>query len=305
MRVVARIFNIFICLLGCACLTLVSARSPADENGLIGYISAANVSEGETLSDIARMYNVGYTEIRIANSNIDPWLPKEGQEVMIPDMHVLPDAARNDIVINVPEMRMYYYDKHGSSGFRSFPISVGRQEWTTPHGAMLVTGKLEAPSWYPPASILKEHEEMGEPLPRVVPAGPDNPLGRYALLLSKKGYLIHGTNKPYGIGMRVTHGCIRMYPKHIEWLFAKIMTGAKVTVVNQPMKVGRMNNAIFLEAHPSLKEDHTSLSQRYSNAISILKENFGAAPLKLFYHRIQQVVIEQTGVPVEIGNLAN
>ncbi len=151
-----------------------------------------------------------------------PGCRKEGQEVMIPDMHVLPYAPRNDLVINVPEMRMYYYDKHASSGVRSFPISVGRQEWTTPHGAMLVTGKLEAPSWYPPASILKEHEEMGEPLPRVVPAGPDNPLGRYALLLSKKGYLIHGTNKPYGIGMRVTHGCIRMYPKHIEWLFTKI-----------------------------------------------------------------------------------
>ena len=305
MRAVARRFNVSICLLGCACLVLVSARAPANQNNLVGHISVANVMEGDTLSDIARMYNVGYTEIRIANPNIDPWLPKEGQEVMIPDMHVLPDAARNDIVINVPEMRMYYYDKHGSSGIRSFPISVGRQEWITPHGEMLVTGKLEAPSWYPPASILKEHEEMGEPLPRVVPAGPDNPLGRYALLLSKKGYLIHGTNKPYGIGMRVTHGCVRMYPKHIEWLFAKIQRGATVTVVNQPLKVGRMNNAIFLEAHPSLKEDHTSLSERYSNAISILKENFGAAPLKLFYHRIQQVVIEQTGVPVELGNLAN
>lgn len=265
----------------------------------------ANVAEGETLSDIARMYNVGYTEIRIANPNIDPWLPKEGQEVIIPDMHVLPYAARNDIVINVPEMRMYYYDKHASSGIRSFPISVGRQEWTTPHGAMLVTGKLEAPSWYPPASILKEHEEMGEPLPRVVPAGPDNPLGRYALLLSKKGYLIHGTNKPYGIGMRVTHGCIRMYPKHIEWLFTKIRPGATVTVVNQPVKVGRLNDAIFLEAHPSLNEDRTSLSQRYSDAIHTIKKVYGDAPLKLFYHRIQQVLVGQTGMPVEIGILVD
>jgi len=265
----------------------------------------ANVAEGETLSDIARMYNVGYTEIRIANPNIDPWLPKEGQEVIIPDMHVLPYAARNDIVINVPEMRMYYYDKHASSGIRSFPISVGRQEWTTPHGAMLVTVKLEAPSWYPPASILKEHEEMGEPLPRVVPAGPDNPLGRYALLLSKKGYLIHGTNKPYGIGMRVTHGCIRMYPKHIEWLFTKIRPGATVTVVNQPVKVGRLNDAIFLEAHPSLNEDRTSLSQRYSDAIHIIKKVYGDAPLKLFYHRIQQVLVGQTGMPVEIGILVD
>ena len=305
MQAVARRFNISICLLCWACLFLVSARSLAEPSNLVGHISVANVTEGDTLSDIARMYNVGYTEIRIANPSIDPWLPREGQEVMIPDMHVLPNQVRNDIVINVPEMRMYYYGKHATSEVRSFPISVGRQEWITPHGEMLVTGKLEAPSWYPPDSILKEHEEMGEPLPRVVPAGPDNPLGRYALLLSKKGYLIHGTNKPYGIGMRVTHGCVRMYPKHIEWLFTKIKTGATVIVVNQPLKVGRVNNAIFLEAHPSLKEDYKSLSQRYSNAIRILERNFGDAPLKLSYRRIQQVVMKQTGVPVEVGNLAN
>ena len=305
MRAVASFFNIFICLLGWVCLAIISARSFADENSVVGLMSVATVSEGETLSDIARMYNVGYTEVRIANTAIDPWLPREGEEVIIPDMHVLPYATRNDIVINVPEMRMYYYDDQTTSEVRSFPISVGRQDWTTPHGEMLVTGKLEAPSWYPPASILKEHEEMGEPLPRVVPAGPDNPLGGYALLLSKKGYLIHGTNKPYGIGMRVTHGCVRMYPKHVEWLFAEIETGAAVRVVNQPLKVGRINDVIFLEAHPSLNEDRTSLSRRYINAVSVIRRNFGDATLKLSYHLIQQILMEQTGMPVEIGNLAD
>jgi L,D-transpeptidase ErfK/SrfK len=305
MHVVARIFNIYICLLGYACLALVSAKSFGNENNVLGRISVANVSEGETLSDIARMYNVGYTEIRIANSKVDPWLPREGQEVMIPDMHVLPYATRNDIVINVPEMRMYYYGERAASGIRSFPISVGRQDWTTPHGEMVVTGKLEAPAWYPPASILEEHEEMGEPLPRIVPAGPDNPLGRYALLLSKKSYLIHGTNKPYGIGMRVTHGCVRMYPKHIEWLFTAIKAGATVKVVNQPLKVGRMDDVIFLEAHPSLNEDRTSISKRYSNAIGVIKRSFGDSTLKLSYHLIQEVLLKQTGVPIKIGNLAD
>ena len=305
MRMREKFLSNFVFLLGCSCLAIVSARSLAAENYVIGQASGVNVSEGETLSDIARMYNVGYTEIRIANPTTDPWLPREGQEVLIPDMHVLPNANESDIVINVPEMRMYYYDNYTNSGVRSFPISIGRQDWTTPHGGMVVTGKLEAPSWYPPASILKEHEEMGEPLPRVVPAGPGNPLGRYALLLSKKGYLIHGTNKPYGIGMRVTHGCVRMYPKHIEWQVAKINNGATVTVVNQPLKVGRINDTILLEAHPSLNEDRIGLSKRYSNAIRVIRRNFGEAKLQLSYHSIQQILLEQTGVPAEIGNIVD
>jgi len=288
----------------CLFLAEIPGSTQAFEDDVIGALSTTPITEGETLSDIARIYNLGYTEIRIANSDVDPWLPEEGSEVMIPNMHVLPDTSKEGIVINVPEMRMYVYDNKSAGGkVATFPISVGRQDWTTPHGEMQVSGKLESPAWYPPASILREHAEMGEPLPRVVGPGPDNPLGKYALLLSTKGYLIHGTNKPYGIGMRVTHGCIRMYPKHIKTLFSEVKAGVKVSVIDQAIKVGLLNGVIFMEVHPSFDENALGLAQRYAAAMNIVHGRFGDELLKMSHSRIQQMISEQTGVPSSIGFL--
>ncbi len=283
-------------------LSNVSATSSASGN-VIGALSVTKIAKGETLSDIARIYNLGYTEIRIANPKIDPWLPQEDAEVLVPDMHLLPSAPKEGILINVPEMRMYHFDKDAPIKINTYPISVGRRDWTTPHGAMMVSGKLESPAWYPPASILKEHAEMGDPLPRVVGPGPDNPLGKYAILLSKTGYLIHGTNKPYGIGMRVTHGCIRMYPKHIKTMFEKINIGAKVRIINQPIKVGMVNGVALLEAHPSLTEDAVGLSKRYTVAIETIRQNFENVTLKLSYGILQKTITDETGVPAAIGTL--
>ena len=286
----------------CFLLSNASAISPASGN-VIGALSVTKITKGETLSDIARIYNLGYTEIRIANPKIDPWLPQKDAEVLVPDMHLLPSAPKEGIIINVPEMRMYRFDKDAPKKINTYPISVGRRDWTTPHGEMVVSGKLESPAWYPPASILKEHAEMGDPLPRVVGPGPDNPLGKYALLLSKTGYLIHGTNKPYGIGMRVTHGCIRMYPKHIKTVFEKINIGEKVRIINQPIKVGVINGVALLEAHPSLTEDAVGLSKRYAMAIETIRQNFENVTLKLSYGILQQTITDETGVPTAIGTL--
>ena len=214
---------------------------PVGDSDLVGELFLATTVHEDTLSDLARAYDQGYTEMRLANPDVDPWLPGDGAEVVVPNLYVIPDAPRQGIVVNVPEMRLYVFQrarKNRTGQVMTFPISIGRQNWTTPKGHMKIVSKVKDPAWYPPQSIREEHAAAGDILPRIVPAGPDNPLGQHALRLSAEGYLIHGTNKPYGIGMRVTHGCIRMYPKDVATVFQEVKVGTLVQVVNQPYKVG-------------------------------------------------------------------
>jgi L,D-transpeptidase ErfK/SrfK len=279
----------------------VAASSQGD---LVGELMLALVEEGDTLSDIARSYNQGYTEMRLANPLVDPWLPEAGTEVIIPNLQIVPKVTSAGIVVNVPEMRMYVFGDpihENSLTVSTYPVSIGRQEWGTPHGSMTVTAKLVEPAWYPPDSILAEHAINGNPLPRVVVAGPENPLGRFAMLLSEKGYLIHGTNKPYGIGMRVTHGCIRMYPKDIQTLFAGTEIGAKVLIVNQPVKLGTDAGIIYLEVHPSLKEHRKNFAAKYAEAMRLLDQEFNGEGFEIRYLDVQKALRLETGIPTSIG----
>ncbi|HEX6998488.1 MAG TPA: L,D-transpeptidase family protein [Gammaproteobacteria bacterium] len=208
----------------------------------------------DTFVKLAREHNVGYEALRRANPDVDAWLPGEGTPIIIPSRLVLPRAPREGIVVNVAELRLYYFPDGPSGRVFTYPISIGRMDWSTPLGVTTVTGKVRNPTWYPPESIRAEHAERGDPLPRVVPPGPDNPLGKHALRLGLPGYLIHGTNRPAGVGMRVTHGCIRMFPEDIEALFAMVPVGTKVRIVNQPYKLGWGDDGLYLEAHPPLAE---------------------------------------------------
>ncbi|HEY8521205.1 MAG TPA: L,D-transpeptidase family protein [Gammaproteobacteria bacterium] len=208
----------------------------------------------DTFVKLAREHNVGFEALRRANPGVDAWLPGEGTPIVIPAQFVLPRAPREGIVVNVAELRLYYFPDGPSGRVFTYPISIGRNDWSTPLGVTTVTGKVRNPTWYPPESIRAEHAEMGDPLPRVVPPGPDNPLGKHALRLGLPGYLIHGTNRPAGVGMRVTHGCIRMFPEDIEALFAMVPVGTKVRIVNQPYKLGWAEDGLYLEAHPPLEE---------------------------------------------------
>jgi L,D-transpeptidase ErfK/SrfK len=229
---------------------------PLPENGesVVGSIDIVNVRDGEALVDIARTHNLGFEAIRLANPEVDSWLPAPGTEVMIPRQFVLPDAPREGLVINVAEMRLYYYPPP-RPGARpvviTHPVSIGRGDWETPIARTKVTRKAVDPTWTPPESVRVAHVERGNPvLPEVVPPGPDNPLGRHALYLGLPSYLLHGTNRPFGIGMRVTHGCIRLYPEDIERLYDAVPVGTKVQIVNQPAKAGRLGSYIYLEVHP-------------------------------------------------------
>ena len=301
LRSFARSFFAFLLLLVIVFHSSVAANTKSD---LVGELMLAFVEQGDTLSDIARSYNQGYTEMRLANPAIDPWLPQAGTDVIIPSLYILPSVKTAGIVINIPEMRMYVFGtstRENSFEMSTYPVSVGRQKWGTPHGAMTITMKLEDPAWYPPDSILAEHAANGDPLPKVVVAGPKNPLGKFAMLLSEKGYLIHGTNKPYGIGMRVTHGCIRMYPKHIKKLFANTKSGTKVLIVNQPIKVGVDAGIIYLEAHPFLKENPGDLASRYAETMRLLDLQFGSDKFKLRYLAVQKALRLENGIPTSIG----
>ena len=223
---------------------------------LIGETQLIFARYENTFSAIGRQYNLGYEEMRSANPCVDQWLPGEGTPIYLPTQSILPEGPREGIVVNVPAMRLYYFttekgttekgtiEKAAAQGapailrVTSHPIGIGVEGWATPFGEAKVTQKVKDPIWYVPASIRKEHADRGDPLPSVVKAGPDNPLGAYALTLSLPSYLIHGTNKPAGVGMRSSHGCIRLYPEDIEALFSRVPRGTAVRIVNQPVLAG-------------------------------------------------------------------
>tara|TARA_B100000579_G_scaffold408946_1_gene397513 strand:- start:483 stop:1424 length:942 start_codon:yes stop_codon:yes gene_type:complete len=279
----------------------------AKEQDLIGELFLAETTYEDTLSDLARAYDQGYNEIKLANPAVDPWLPGDGTEIIIPNQFVLPNAPKEGIVVNVPEMRLYHYLENSESKevVVTYPVSIGRADWNTPEGQMTITAKALDPTWYPPDSIRKEHAEAGDPLERIVPAGPDNPLGRHAIRLSKDGYLIHGTNRPYGIGMRVTHGCIRMYPKDVETIFETAPLGTGVTVVNQPFKVGISNKSVYLEVHPPLEEDNREYPDLYAFVTGLVKqkaENY--AVIDIDKTEFWRVIAEKSGVPSVIGSVS-
>ena len=172
----------------------------------------------DTLPDIARRFNLGYEEIARANPGVDPWVPGEGREIVLPTQFVLPAAPREGLVINLAQLRVFYFPKVKEGEPQTVithPIGIGKVGWQTPEGTTKVTGKRKNPTWFPPASVRKEHKEAGDPLPSKVPPGPDNPLGAHMMTLGWPSYLIHGTNKPYGVGLRSSHGCIRFYPEDI------------------------------------------------------------------------------------------
>ena len=226
----------------------------ADENTrIVGRNLVVYSHKEDTLLDIARQFDIGYSEIVNANQHLDPWLPGENQRVLVPNKFILPDAPHKGIVINLAEMRLYYYPKIKKGQKQqviTHPIGIGREGWTTPLGKARITQKRKDPTWTPPASILAEHLEKGDPLPKVVPAGPDNPLGAYAMRLSIPGYLLHGTNRPFGVGMRVSHGCIRLFPEDIEQLFGIVSVNTPVEIIYQPYKAALDNDgALYLEAH--------------------------------------------------------
>ncbi len=276
---------------------------PPDDVDLIGQVQIVQAQPEDTLLDIARRYSLGYEEIVMANPGVDRWLPGAGTEVMLPTRYILPNAPREGIVLNVSEMRVYYYPKPKPGDqpvVMTYPVSIGRMDWHTPLGTTKVVAKKKDPDWRPPESIKLEHAEAGDPLPDVVPAGPDNPLGQYALRLGIPGYLIHGTNRPYGIGLRVTHGCVRMYPEDIENLFPQVPVGTPVHIVNQHLKAGWLAGALFAEFHDPLEEQAMPYEVTFDEAMQALADKAGPYLDAVSPGAVRQVIEQASGLPVAI-----
>jgi len=283
-----------------------------------------------TFSAIGREYDLGYEEMRSANPGVDQWLPGEGTPIYLPTQSILPDAARKGIVINVPAMRLYYFatEKSGTTEkppgttekaagtaekpaadpavvkttVTTYPIGIGAEGWATPFGEAKVMQKARDPVWYVPASVRKEHLERGDKLPAVVPPGPDNPLGAFAMTLSIPSYLIHGTNKPDGVGMRSSHGCIRLYPEDIEALFGRVPKGTPVRIVNQPLLAAWRDGQLYLEVHPPLAEEKHDLVAEAEGALKSALERAGSAAVGVEIDSavVQRIVTEQRGIPLPV-----
>src|SRR6266478_2283131 len=239
-------------------------RSEVDSgNDIVGYVQKTVVGKEDTLPDIARRFDVGYEEMLTANPGVDPWLPGVGREVVVPTQFILPAAPHEGVVVNVAAMRIFYYPPHKKGEPQvvfTHPIGIGKVGWKTPEGTTKIVGRQKDPVWVVPKSVRDEHAEDGEKLPAQVPAGPDNPLGAYEFRLGWPSYLIHGTNKPYGVGMRSSHGCIRLYPEDIAVFFDTIPIGTKVTVVNQPYLFGWRDGTLYLQAYTVMEDDSRNWS---------------------------------------------
>jgi len=243
------------------------------DNDLIGQPGQMTSVSEDTLPDIARRYHLGFDEIVAANAGVDTWLPGEGTLIRLPLQWLLPNAPRTGIVVNLPDGRLYFFHEDASHRpvVETHPISVGKMDWKTPLGVTKVVLKEKNPVWYPPKSVRDSHlADDGDVLPEAIPPGPLNPLGAYAMRLGIPGgsYLIHGTNLPVGVGMQITHGCIRLYPEDIEFMFKEVAVGTPVRIVNQRIKTGWSDGALYLEVHhpldgtdPKDVEDLTGLTR--------------------------------------------
>jgi len=264
---------------------------------VIGSLRYYQAQKGDTFLDIARYYDLGANELEDANPGIDPWLPPPGKPILLPTQWVLPDAEYKGLVVNIPEMRLYYFRPAGAEVVvTTYPVGLGREDWKTPQGKFTVVEKTVNPPWVPPASIKEEHRKDGRPLPDMIPGGhPDNPLGKYRLRLSMQLYGIHGTNIPWGVGMQVSHGCVRLYPEDIEHLFPLVPVGTPGEFVYQPVKVGVRDGRVYIEVHKDIY-DHTLALHREARR---LLEKWGLDAY-VDAEKVRQAVLEQNGVPKDV-----
>ncbi len=277
---------------------------PPAEFDLIGTTRVVAAAGQDTLLDIARRNGIGQEAMLRANPGVDRWLPGAGTEVTIPAGHILPPPPRQGLILNLPEMRLYYFpppEPGGPATVETYPVSIGRMDWSTPLGETKLVAKDENPAWYPPESIREEHAAQGDPLPRMVPPGPDNPLGGHALRLGIPGYLIHGTNKAFGVGMRVSHGCVRMLPEDIAGLFPQVAIGTPVRIVNQPVKAGWYGGDLYLEVHPPLEEDQAGRDALFATAMEVIDEALFRRMVELDRFAVLEAIVAQSGIPTVIS----
>jgi L,D-transpeptidase ErfK/SrfK len=283
----------------------------APDQDVVGRLQSTVAKYEDTFADIARRFNVGYTELVRANPGVDPWLPGEGTRIVLPTEFILPDAPREGLVLNLAQMRLYYYPEPKEEGpveVITHPIGIGKVGWATPEGATNVTSHVKDPTWTPPVSVRKEHAKEGDILPPTVPPGPDNPLGRHMMRLGWPSYLIHGTNKPPAVGMRASAGCVRLYPEDIALLYEAVPDGTKVTVVNQPVLLGWHGDRLLVQAYQPLEDDKRdwsdvtrALRQKMKKPKSPLWKKVALHDEAIDWEAVRAAVAEPRGIAHAVG----
>lgn len=287
-------------LLAAGCAHPPPAAPMIVRSNVLGETRTVVTEHDDTLTDLARRYDIGFLEIVAANPGVDPWLPGEGSWIAIPSAHILPPAPPDGIVINLAEQRLYYYARPGE--VVTHPIGVSRDGYETPLGTTRVVRKKENPIWWPTRSARAEDPTLD----KVVPPGPDNPLGTHALYLDWPQYLVHGTNEPDGVGRLVSRGCIRLFPEDIASLYPRVATGTPVRVIDEPVKLGWHGDALYLEAHPTpaqtaaLEAGQPLEREPPPDIAERVRAFAGAKAGSVDWTRVSRALDERRGMPVEI-----
>jgi L,D-transpeptidase ErfK/SrfK len=268
------------------------------EDDVIGRLALITLEKGDTLPDIARHFSLGINEISAANPKIDVWVPEAGERIMLPLSFILPDVRRKGIVINLAAMRLFQFKEDTKSlAVSTYPLGIGSIERPTPMGDMYVARKVVKPTWHVPASIAEDHRKKGDPLPAKVLPGPLNPLGEYALYLSKPTYLIHGTNKPASIGLRATNGCIRLYPENVKKLYEQTQVKTPVYIVNQPYLVGQRDGVFYMEVHTPFEESGADELEKIHAKLKNIEKKYSGT---LDWEKVKKTLAEARGIPVPV-----
>jgi L,D-transpeptidase ErfK/SrfK len=274
--------------------------SVAKGDDVIGRLAVIRLEKGDTLPDIARHFSLGINAVSAANPGVDVWVPGAGEQILLPLSFILPDAPRKGIVINLATMRLFQFKRDGKSLVVStYPVGIGTEERPSPTGPMRVERKAPRPTWYVPASIAEARRKKGDILPAMVPPGPDNPLGEYALYLSMSSYLMHGTNKPASIGLRATNGCIRLYPEDVKRLYKDTAVKTPVLIINQPYLLGQRDGVVYLEAHVPLEGMDADLDGVHAKLKKFEKDSGRT----LDRSKVKKILAEARGIPVPVFDL--
>ena len=284
-------------------LIFVPSLANSSESNSVGEAMNHISEDGDTIVSIARKYGVGYVELRSANPDVDVWMIREGSNIIIPSMHILPEFDGKGIVVNLPEMRLYAFLDSDNDPV-TFPLGIGRTGLSTPLGRTNIVRKVSGPMWTP----TKRMREEDPSLPETMPPGKDNPLGTHMLYFDWPEYGIHGTDKPYGIGRRVSSGCLRMYPEDISQFYHMIEVGTEVKVIDQAIKVGWVGDELYMEAHTEIDQVNLMESQGFvdgydlsDDQLRLIFSKAGDSIDNLDWEMIRNIVQDRSGVPEVIA----
>lgn len=285
----------------CHSATAEIFRLPNNGDNVIGTVKHVHPRGGDEIHQVARRHNVGVDEILEANAGLSESLGFRGHSrVLIPSQFILPPGPREGIVINVAELRLYYYIP-GTDKVMTEPVGIGRVGWQTPTGETKVISKVRDPSWRPTPKVRASAAEKGYVLPDVWPPGPDNPLGKHMMRLGWTTYLIHGTNHPEGVGKRSSAGCLRMYPEGIAALFAKVSIGTPVRIIDEPIKIGRKDGQVFVEVHHPLVERGKLVTSDTQALVAKVMRLTKSQPMYIKWRHVHAAIKQHLGVPIAVG----